>query len=256
MTKTRTLLAGVISFLVLAASASTLAATLCGSDITAAPGTVVEIPVTVDDAAGIAGLQFCMQYDCEVLECVEGVAGEVTSSWQLTSGPGYGSCQRCIAMTAPALIPLPSAATHVASLWCHVVGYPGAQTDLCMDEMVLSDEFGNKLPVADCGCREFSIPAAIADILDFFGDAVSAGNLAGVGRTPTAAAGKLKALQNMLAKTEELIAKNNDSKACGQLEAAYKKMDGIAPPPDFVTGPAAVQLAAMTQSLAESLGCE
>jgi hypothetical protein len=257
MIKTTALLIHIILFLILSTPLKTSAATLCLPDMSGKSGTVVDIPINVDDAAGITGLQFCVNYDCQVLDCTGVVAGDLTSEWDITSGPGYDSCQLCIVVKNSSLTPLPSTSGSLVNLQCNVVGYPGAQTDACLNTMVLSDELGNKISVTDCGCSVFITTVdSIDDIQDFFDNSADTGNLTGSGPTPTSAAGKMKALRNMLEETENLIESGMITKACKQLEDAYKKTDGIAPPPDFVNGPAAIQLATMIHNLMDGLGCK
>ncbi len=93
-------------------------------------------------------------------------------------------------------------------------------------------------------------------IINFFDTSVSTGSLSGVGSTATSADGKLNALENMLKQAQLLIQSGSIADACLQLSDAYKKTDGDPNPPDFVTGPAAVQLASKIQSLMTSLGCQ
>ena len=45
-------------------------------------------------------------------------------------------------------------------------------------------------------------------------------------------------------------------KGCKQLEDAFDRCDGQSPPPDFVAGPAAPELAGMIAELLLLLGCE
>ncbi len=96
----------------------------------------------------------------------------------------------------------------------------------------------------------------IVTIVNFFDTSVSEGTLTGVGSTTTSADGKLNALENMLKQAEALIQSGSIADACLQLMDAYKKTDGDPNPPDFVTGPAAAQLASQIQSLMTSLGCQ
>jgi hypothetical protein len=69
------------------------------------------------------------------------------------------------------------------------------------------------------------------------------------------AGGRLNALTNMIADAGLLIADDLIEQACEQLSAAYGKCDGESRPPDFVTGPAVAELAAMIQDLMADLGC-
>lgn len=96
----------------------------------------------------------------------------------------------------------------------------------------------------------------IENIQEFFDDAVTSGELVGVGARETAAAGKLNALENMLEQAEYFIDSGFILKACDQLNSIYRKTDGAPLPRDFVSGSAAAELAAKVLELMESLGCE
>jgi hypothetical protein len=96
---------------------------------------------------------------------------------------------------------------------------------------------------------------SIDGIRSFFDDAVAMGTLGGNGTTATSSDGKLTAFANMLAQADALIGIGDLQGACTQLLAAYAKVDGLTPPPDFVTGPAIEDLAEMIQDLMDSLGC-
>ncbi len=95
----------------------------------------------------------------------------------------------------------------------------------------------------------------IQEILDFIEESVSDGTLVPV-RTGPSGNGQLGALVNMIEAAGKQIKKGHTKGACGHLHAVLKKTDGQAKPPDFVTGPAATQLAQMIQDLRASLGCK
>lgn len=94
----------------------------------------------------------------------------------------------------------------------------------------------------------------ILQILDFTEDSVTDGTLEGVGPGKSADK-KLRALVNMLEFAGYLIISENYDIACDQLTAALAKCDGQSPPPDFVEGDAAENLAVMIQELKTEL-CE
>ncbi len=97
----------------------------------------------------------------------------------------------------------------------------------------------------------------IQEILDFIEKSVADGTLVPV-KPPPAGEKQLGALINMIEAAGNLIDANDPTslpEACGQLRAALGKTDGQDTPPDFVTGPAAPQLAAMIEELMDSLGC-
>ena len=75
--------------------------------------------------------------------------------------------------------------------------------------------------------------------------------------------GKQKAIEGVTKEKvaemlEKIDAGDPDSivEACGELQAAYKKCDGLKSPKDFVSGDAREQLAGMILDLIEELGCE
>jgi hypothetical protein len=94
----------------------------------------------------------------------------------------------------------------------------------------------------------------IASILTFFDSSVANGTLQGLG-SGNSAAGRLKALRNMIVATGDLLAKGYTNEACRQLWDLYEKMDGLPRPPDFVTGSAAPALAAQVQQLISYMAC-
>ena len=93
-------------------------------------------------------------------------------------------------------------------------------------------------------------------ILDAFDDAVATGYLYGDGPNAKSAAGRQRALRNMLRASGDLIRDGLIAEACQQLLDALRRMDGESPPPDFVAGDAASDLAAMIHNLRGSLGCD
>jgi hypothetical protein len=95
----------------------------------------------------------------------------------------------------------------------------------------------------------------IEAILTFFNEAVTAGTLVGHGPGKSAQ-NRLNAFRNMLEMAADLIDSGDIEEACTQLNACYKKCDGMHPPPDFVAGEAAPELRAMIENLMAHLGCE
>jgi hypothetical protein len=92
-------------------------------------------------------------------------------------------------------------------------------------------------------------------ILYFFDASVADGSLVGNGPGKSAD-GRRKALRNMLVASGKLIEKGYIDEACNQLLDAYKRCDGVPRPPEFVGGPAALNLATMILDRMASLGCE
>lgn len=96
--------------------------------------------------------------------------------------------------------------------------------------------------------------ASIDGVLEFLDESVTDGTLTGSGPGGSAA-GRLGALQNKLEAALALIEAGDIVGACTELNGAYLRTDGAHPPPDFVEGVAAEELAALIQALMDDLGC-
>jgi hypothetical protein len=94
----------------------------------------------------------------------------------------------------------------------------------------------------------------VDEILQFFDQSVSDGTLVGDG-PGNSADGRRKALRNKIRSAGDLIDDMNYGQACEQLADAYARCDGLPNPPEFVSGPAAAQLAGMILDLMNSLNC-
>jgi hypothetical protein len=90
--------------------------------------------------------------------------------------------------------------------------------------------------------------AEIEEMLTFFDDSVADGTLIGSGAGKSAD-NRRNALRNMIEAVSDLIQNGDKETACQQLWDAYEKTDGIVPPPDFVQGEAAQELAQMIMDL-------
>lgn len=104
-------------------------------------------------------------------------------------------------------------------------------------EVALEDE-GVEVPPSE----------TIEEILEFIEDSVEDGTLVGVGRGKSAE-NRLNALTNILEEAGRLIEDELFEDARPQLLDAYKRTDGQSPPPDFVTGEAASELAEQIHEL-------
>lgn len=118
------------------------------------------------------------------------------------------------------------------------------------------DELRVEVSLTGTGVRtEIPPEQEIENILDFFDESVENGSLVGSGPGQSGN-NRLNALRNMIEAAGDLVEAGDISGACTQLLDAYRKTDGQPRPPDFVTGEAASELAAMIQQLMETLGCE
>jgi len=108
-------------------------------------------------------------------------------------------------------------------------------------------------PYPDIGAYEVSVSAGQLTL--FLDDAVDAGMLEGSGNGNSASA-RLNSLRNMLLTADGFIADEDYEAACDQLQDAYNRTDGESPPPDFVTGDSAADLAAEIENTRDVLGCD
>jgi hypothetical protein len=92
-------------------------------------------------------------------------------------------------------------------------------------------------------------------LLAFFDASVGSGDL--VGNGPGAVAfWRLQALRNMIEASGDLLDQGRTKIACVQLEVARRRTDGLFPPPDFASGPAAPELEAEIAQLRANLRCD
>lgn len=95
----------------------------------------------------------------------------------------------------------------------------------------------------------------ITTILEFFDTSVDGGTLFGVG-PGRSALGRQGALLNMLESAGALVDADLIDDACVQLLDAQNRTDGLFPPPDFVAGSAAPELAELIDDYRFSLTCD
>lgn len=96
----------------------------------------------------------------------------------------------------------------------------------------------------------------IEDILDFFEESVSNGDLEGTGFTPNMADRRLNRMRNLLEGARISIEQEKIQAACIWLTFAYLRCDdNIFPLPDFVQGDAKEELVYMITELIVELGC-
>jgi hypothetical protein len=118
-----------------------------------------------------------------------------------------------------------------------------------------SDEDLLEVPLAGQGVQVQSPPEQqIASILAFFDSSTQIGTLVGNG-PGNSAAGRLKALRNMIEAAGDLVAAGNLAEACGQLKDVLDRIDGNPNPPDFAGGSALLELRTRVTALRETLGC-
>lgn len=132
------------------------------------------------------------------------------------------------------------------------VGYVSAVLE------IESNDMGSPIvsvSLAGMGVADEPPPSAtVADILAFFDASVADGTLVGNGPGKSAD-GRKRALRNIIEAAGDLIEDGAIEDACRQLQDAYNRCDSLARPPDFVSGPASSELAAMILDLLFWLGC-
>jgi hypothetical protein len=124
---------------------------------------------------------------------------------------------------------------------------------------ILSDDPDEASVVVDltgAGVASEAPPAEqVATTLEFIEDSVLAGTLEGEG-SGGSASGRLNALINQIEAAGDLITAGQVAEGCDQLLDALRRTDGESPPPDFVTGEAASQLALLIEITRDELGCQ
>ena len=92
----------------------------------------------------------------------------------------------------------------------------------------------------------------IQEVLDLIDTSVSEGTLQGEG-SGNSADKKLNAFINMIEAAGDLIDDGLYEEAYQQLQDLYRKCDGQSPPPDFISGDAAVELAELIHALMDGI---
>jgi len=133
----RKLLIGVIGVLFLGFVGFSYGVTVEIPDTTVDAGTAtVEIPINIDDATGIAGFQFTVTFDSNILEATGATEGTLTDGWTIlpnTTTPGE------IQIGGFSANPLEEGSGSLCIMQFNVVGDPGQTTDLTFTLSKLTD---------------------------------------------------------------------------------------------------------------------
>jgi hypothetical protein len=92
------------------------------------------------------------------------------------------------------------------------------------------------------------------DLVSFVANGAETGTLEGNGPGGSANP-RLDELRSMMRSGYQALEENRIDDACDTFADALRRTDGEAPPPDFVAGDAASDLAAQIESLRDRLGC-
>jgi len=117
------------------------------------------------------------------------------------------------------------------------------------------DEPSIQVPLSGNGVIAETPSEQVAFVINLIQESISTGNLAGVGpgNSPDK---RVNALINMIKAAGDLLAAGQTVEGCQQLAALYHKVDGVSPPPDFVSGEATEEVAVAIQGMRIYYGCQ
>ena len=130
------------------------AATLSIPDMSGEKGAVVEIPINIDNAAGVAGFQMTVNYDPAALDCTQAQPGELTNGWSVTAKTEKGKVN--IGGFSPVLSEL-SGSGSLAKLACTVIGESEKRTEVKISSKKLSDSKGTEIKSSVSGTGVFKV---------------------------------------------------------------------------------------------------
>ncbi|HEY94258.1 MAG TPA: hypothetical protein G4O15_04920 [Dehalococcoidia bacterium] len=129
-------------------------------------------------------------------------------------------------------------------------GLGGYLTATVTDSLGNTSEFS--IPVLNNLGTQTTPDEQIEEIQEIFDESVDSGDLVGEG-PGNSSRGRIKAIENMLQRVEELIDDGRVDEAIQQLEDILKKVDGNPKPPDFISGNEATHFAELIQNLIDDL---
>jgi Cohesin domain len=113
-------------------------------EMDATAGETVEVPVLVDNAAGIAGFQFMITYDAKMLQASGAVAGDLTGGWMVKANTAHNG-EVTVAGVDTSLAGLGAVSGSLAKLRFTVVAKKHGASDLTFRTCKLSDNSGVKI---------------------------------------------------------------------------------------------------------------
>ena len=145
----------VLIFLVLflSLSALTFKAHISIPNTDANVGSIVEIPINVKDASGIAGFQATVTYDASVVQATGVTVGELTSGWMITPNI-KNEGQISVVGIDTSLKGLQGSSGSLVKLKFKIVGQSGKRSNLKFTMCKLSDTSGVEIP---SNCKQGSI---------------------------------------------------------------------------------------------------
>jgi len=133
-------------------------ATVSMPDADLSAGETVEVPVMIDNAAGVAGFQFTLSYDPSALQAVGAVAGELTSGWMVKANTAT-SGQLSVAGVDSSLKGLGSVKGSLAKMQFKAVSKKSDRSKVSFSVCKLSDSGGAKI-AATCTAGQIRVTAA------------------------------------------------------------------------------------------------
>lgn len=206
------------------------------------PGTVSAVnPIPVDSASEHA---FTARFDpFFTYTASAGSGGSITPT--ATVYATWDSPATTLYYPAKTFTISPDTGFHIENVWVDDVAQ-GAIPSYTFASSPIASPPGNHTIVASFTADEEPVgepEEAIDDLLTFFADEISDGNLTGTSPNGKNGDNRLNAFQNMLKSAQQLIDAGEYEEALLQLQSAYAKVDGQPNPPDFIEGPARQELA-------------
>lgn len=125
-------------------------------------------------------------------------------------------------------------------------------------QILSNDTGGNediRIPIFGMGVLDEPGPGdEMADLIALFEASVADGSIEGYG-PGNSASSRLRAFRNILNAANDLIYWGYDGLACGALFVAYRKSDGVHPPPDFIQGDGRAAINDGIVDVMDALGC-
>lgn len=112
-----------------------------------------------------------------------------------------------------------------------------------------------KIPLSGKGVFVETPSEQVTAVTGYIRDSIAAGELTGEG-AGNSADKKVNALINMLEAAGNLLEAGQMAEGCQQLADIHLKVDGVSPPPDFVSGPATEGLANAIEGFMTYYGCK
>ena len=131
-------------------------------DMTGSPGSIVKIPVEIDNASGICGFQLVISFDQNILEAIQAETGILTENWLIFYNTGITG-QISISGLNTNLDELENVSGSLVTISFLVKGDIGQTTNINVSQALFYNSLAEKIPVS---LRQgtFTIDVRIGDI--------------------------------------------------------------------------------------------